>query len=95
MLRADAFDQVMFRRRIQQRLFGAVAWIATPEDIILHKLYCNRITPSDRQLGDVAGIVVVQKNALQEHYLQQWAAKLRVQTALEDALAGRLRPKST
>ena len=44
----------------------------------MHKLYWNRITPSDRQLGDVAGVVQVQRGRLDESYLREWAAELKV-----------------
>jgi hypothetical protein len=32
--------------------------------VILHKLFRNRISPSDRQLGDAAGVIAVQAAAL-------------------------------
>ena len=53
------FAQEMLRRRVSVTLFGEPAWIATAEDVILHKLIWNQITPSERQLGDAAGIVAV------------------------------------
>ena len=57
---SEPFDQEMLRRRVQATLFGEPAWISTAEDVILHKLLWNRISPSDRHLGDAAGIVAVQ-----------------------------------
>jgi hypothetical protein len=45
------FDREMLRRRVHTTLFGEPAWIATAEDVILHKLVWNRSSPSDRQLG--------------------------------------------
>src|SRR6266480_7963767 len=56
----DPFDREMLRRRAQVTLFGEPAWISTAEDVLLHKLVWNRISPSDRQLGDEAGVVEVQ-----------------------------------
>src|SRR6185295_8566404 len=50
--RPEPFDQQMLRRRVNAMLFGEPAWISTAEDIILHKLVWNRLSPSDRQLGD-------------------------------------------
>ena len=50
MLRPVAFEREMFVRKLRHEIFGETAWIATPEDVILHKLYWNQITPSDRQL---------------------------------------------
>lgn len=57
------FDQEMLRRRIRVTLFGEAAWISTAEDLILHKLLWNRMSPSDRQLGDAAGVVAVKSRS--------------------------------
>jgi hypothetical protein len=94
LLRADAFEQEMFARRISTTLFGTPAWIATAEDVILHKLYWHAINSSDRQLHDAAGIVAVQENLDLEH-LRRWAKRLSVGPLVDDLLAGRIRPKST
>lgn len=67
----DPFDLEMLRRRVPVTLFGEPAWIATAEDVILHKLVRNRISPSERQLGDAAGVVAVQADALNKDYLRQ------------------------
>ncbi len=95
LLRPVPFEQEMFRRRVRDQWFGQPLWLATAEDVILHKLYWNRITPSERQLSDVAGVCAVQKGRLDEAYLRHWAAELGVLNTLEDALSGRLAPKST
>jgi hypothetical protein len=55
----------------------------------------NRITPSERQLGDVAGAVQVQRQILHEQYLRHWGAQLGMLAALEAAHSGTLRPKIT
>ena len=47
----EPFDREMLRRRVQAELFGEPAWISTAEDVILHKLVWNRISPSDRNLA--------------------------------------------
>ena len=95
MLRLDPFEREMFRRRLQHNILGEPAWISTPEDVILHKLYWHTITPSDRQLADVAGVIAVQKGQLDENYLHHWASALRLDGLLEDALAGKFRPKTS
>jgi hypothetical protein len=95
LLRPIPFEREMFTRRLQDSWFGETIWLATAEDVILHKLYWNRITPSDRQLGDVAGVVHVQRGKLDESYLRRWAAELGVSAELESALSGALRPKQT
>ena len=85
----------MFARRLRVTLFGEPAWIATAEDTLLHKLYWNRITPSERQLGDAADIVAVQGAELDRGYLENWARELGVVAVLGELLDGKIRPKST
>lgn len=95
LLRENAFEASAFTRRLQVRLFGVPAWIATAEDIILHKLYWNRLTPSERQLGDAAGVYAVQAEVLDVVYLRHWAAELGVSREFDDLVCGRVRPKTT
>jgi hypothetical protein len=94
-LRPDPFETEMFARRVLLDLFGEPASIATAEDTILHKLYWNGISPSDRQLGDAAGIVAVQGAELDRDHLERWARELAVEPVLHDLLHGKIRPKST
>jgi hypothetical protein len=94
-LRPDAFEQAMFARRRKVSLFGEPAWIASAEDVLLHKLYWDALTPSDRQRQDAAGIVAVQKDHLDAAYLRQWAGVLGVERRLEDLLRGDISPKNT
>jgi hypothetical protein len=94
-LGSSAFERSMFDRRLAQALFGEAAWIPTAEDVILHKLYWHGLTPSERQLGDAAGVVAVQTGALDLAYLRLWGTRLGVTETLEALLAGRIRPKST
>ncbi len=91
----EPFDQEMLRRRVAVTLFGEPASISTAEDVILHKLLWDRISPSDRQLGDAAGVVAVQAEALDRDYLRQWASILQVNAELEELLSGRRSPKVT
>jgi len=91
----EPFDREMFQRRAQAMLFGEPAWIATAEDVILHKLVWNRISPSDRQLGDAAGVVAVQADALDKDYLKKWAVELKLAADLERLLSGEISPKQT
>ena len=89
------FDREMLRRRVRVSLFGEPAWITTAEDCILHKLLWNKITPSDRQLGDAAGVVAVQSGKLDGAYLKGWAEALGVSAELNRLLSGQIRPKRT
>jgi hypothetical protein len=95
MLRPVAFEREMFNRRLEDLWFDEKIWLATAEDVILHKLYWNRITPSDRQLGDIAGVVHVQRGKLDERYLRHWAAELGLAAELDSALSGAIKPKLT
>jgi hypothetical protein len=89
------FDREMLRRRQRVTLFGEPAWITTAEDCILHKLLWNSITPSDRQLGDAAGVVSVQFDVLDVSYLKKWAEALGVGVELDQLLRGEIKPKRT
>jgi hypothetical protein len=95
LLKPLPFEREMFVRRKQVKLFGEAAWIGTAEDVLLHKLYWDQITPSDRQLGDAAGIAAVQRGVLDEVYLRHWASALNVAQKLDDVLRGKIRPKQT
>ena len=90
-----SFDREMLRRRARVKLFGEPAWITTAEDSILHKLVWNKITPSERQMGDAAGVVAVQGEKLDQLYLKQWAEALGVVAELNWLLSGEIKPKST
>ena len=93
--RPEPFDRETLQRRIQVTLFGEPAWISTAEDVILHKLVWERISPSDRQLGDAAGIVAVQTDSLDKNYLRHWAKELNLTGELERLLGKEIKPKDT
>lgn len=95
LLQPNPFERTMFDRRIRADLFGETAWICTAEDVILHKLHWHKLTPSERQIGDAAGVVAVQAGSLDIDYLKHWAGELRVTDVLNDLLAGRIKPKHT
>lgn len=63
-------------------------FVASPEDTILAKLDWYRLGGgvSDRQWGDVTGVLKVQGERLDFAYLRQWAAELGVDNLLERAL---------
>jgi len=95
LLKPAAFDRQMFEHRKSVPLFSVPAFIASAEDVILHKLVWNRISPSERQLSDAAGVVAVQGNALDRAYLHQWAEDLKIAEDLARLLDGRIKPKQT
>jgi len=95
MLRSNPFEMSMFDRRLSVNLLGERTWIATAEDVILHKLYWDLLTPSERQINDAAGVVAVQSDSLDRAYMQRWAGELGVSEKLSKLLAGEIKPKST
>ena len=95
LLKPPAFDRQIFERRKAVLLFSAPAFIASAEDVILHKLVWNRFTPSERQLSDAAGVLAVQGAALDRSYLQQWADELKLSQDLNRLLEGEIKPKQT
>jgi len=95
LLRDDPFEQNAFARRLRVTIFATPAWVSTAEDVILHKLYWHRLTPSDRQLQDAAGVFVVQAGVLDGAYMDSWAMRLGVEEELALLRSGKLRPKST
>lgn len=95
MLKADEIESLMFSRRQEITLFKTPAWISSAEDTLLHKLFWHSLTPSDRQLGDAAGIWAVQGNSLEMAYLKETASKLQVDTWLNQILEGSILPKAT
>jgi len=95
MLKNIPFEREMFSRRKRVSIVNVSAWLATAEDVILHKLYWNNITPSDRQLKDSAGVLAIQRETLDMSYLQHWAKEIGVTETLEQLLAGKIRPKTT
>lgn len=90
-LKGDDFHRVSFGRRIEDVLAAdnRLFFMATPEDTILHKLtwYRDGAEVSDRQWGDVLGVLRVQAGKLDMDYLQRWAADLGIETLLQRALA--------
>lgn len=102
MLKVDVFvperdewiDQELARARLETiDLQGRPTAIrfATPEDTLLYKLVWYRLggEQSDRQWGDVSGLIKVQDERLDLAYLRKWASHLRVIDLLDRALRGR------
>lgn len=81
----------MARRQLMS--FGAETlppiWVSSPEDTILAKLDWYRLGGgvSDRQWGDVLGVMKVQAENLDLAYLRRWADELRFRDLLDRALS--------
>ena len=74
----DEYEFERFKRRLRISLFDQPAWIATAEDVLLHKLRWHTISPTDRQITDALGIVAVSGDSLDMDYLNHWALQIGV-----------------
>lgn len=90
-LSARPFDQESFRRRqkatLEESKEARSFSLDTPEDTVLHKLEWYRAghEVSDRQWGDIVGVLRVQADALDFDYMLRWATELAVDDLLERA----------
>lgn len=60
-------------------------WTATAEDTVLAKLEWAAMSGSDRQLADAATVLAVRGAAIDQAYLDRWAAELGVADLLDRA----------
>lgn len=82
----DEYEFERFKRRRRVGLLDQGAWIAAPEDVLLHKLRWHRVSPSDRQILDARGIYAVSGSEMDLHYLKYWAKKIDVFPALQEII---------
>jgi hypothetical protein len=66
--------------------------IAKPEDVLIAKLEWMKISPSERQLQDAAGILIVQREHLDWAYIARWVADLQVQDQLDTVMRAAAQP---
>lgn len=90
-LKSTSYDRQAFERAREQFLVerGTRTFkVATPEDIVLHKLHWYRMggEVSERQWNDVLGVLKVQAETLDMIYMRQWAKELQVDALLQRAL---------
>ncbi|MCK6461998.1 MAG: hypothetical protein L6Q95_19115 [Planctomycetes bacterium] len=83
------YDAHALDRRRRDRLDDLDVFVATPEDVILSKLewYDMGGRVSERQWGDVRGLVRIHRSVLDVPYLRRWAGELRIADLLDRALA--------
>ena len=84
------FSTTEFDRREQIEVGDLRFVIARPEDVLIAKLEWTKISPSERQMQDAAGIVIVQGEQLDLEYVEKWVAALELQEQWQAvrALAG-------
>lgn len=86
--RNDPFTKSCFSRSRQVEIAeGFFAVMASPEDVLLHKVYWHTLTPSERQIGDARGIIAVQGENLDHAYIAMWAKELGIGKEIETLFA--------
>jgi len=86
LLKSDPFSRVEFERRRLIETLGLRVTGVSPEDLVLSKLSWGKNSASEKQLRDVAGILRIQRDALDLEYLRRWAKELGVAETLEELL---------
>ena len=71
-----AFSHAEFQRRRRAEYEGSPLWVASLEDVILSKLEWAKLGASARQLEDVARLLQLHTDELDEAYLQRWVEEL-------------------
>ena len=80
------FSLSEFDRRLQIDFEGLSIFMATAEDVILAKLEWAKLSPSERQIEDVAGILRIRANELDRTYIERWIEDLHVEEQWSQAL---------
>jgi hypothetical protein len=82
----DEYEFERFRRRQRVSLFNQPAWIASAEDVLLHKLRWHKMSPTERQLTDARGIQLVSGDVLNQAYMYHWAEQIGVMDLLRTVM---------
>lgn len=85
--RGDPFTSSCFARATQVELSdGFWVMMASPEDVLLHKVYWDKLMPSERQLRDAQGILCILGPRLDAAYLENWARELGIEKSVQRLL---------
>ncbi len=75
--RDDAWGREQIARRTRQPILpGREAFVASPEDVILGKLWYFREGGSEKHLRDIAAMLQVSGDQIDQTYIGQWARDL-------------------
>jgi hypothetical protein len=84
--KSTPFDASRFSRRAIVNIAGVPLFTASPEDILLTKLWWGKMGESERQITDAAGIISVQREHLDRDYVQHWVMALQLEQQWASAL---------
>lgn len=82
----NPFDQSRLKRRVAKNIMGERVYFSSPEDLILIKLLWHKISPSSRQVDDVASILKISGDKINMRYLKEWAKNMNTSKILNDLL---------
>ena len=86
--RRDAWGKERFARRRRIPLTGkVVGYVASPEDIVLGKLWYHSLGDSEKHLRDIAGMLPVSGDKIDRSYIERWVSDLGYQQSWEAAQA--------
>jgi hypothetical protein len=74
--KARPFSQEEFGRRQPLTMQGVSLFVARAEDVILAKLEWSKLSQSQRQVEDAAGILKIRGDSLDLSYLDNWVREL-------------------
>jgi hypothetical protein len=75
--RRDAWGQEQLRRRQRVLILpGLSGYAASPEDVILGKMWYYQVGGSEKHLRDIAGIMQVSGEQVDKEYVVRWAEQL-------------------
>lgn len=81
------FSREEFERRREADMLGTRLYIASAEDVILSKLEWAKMSSSERQINDVAGILRTQRDDLDLEYVERWIGALGLESHWTQAKA--------
>lgn len=92
LLKNTPFDQERFRRKKDIHVFDQIVTFSSPEDTILQKFLWYRESQIEKHLIDAAFVYQIQKDTLDEAYLESWAKKHNTTSFLEEIAVMDLEP---
>jgi hypothetical protein len=72
LLADDVYHQERFRRRRQVEFEGRLAWLPTPEDVVVQKVYWGQTARRAKDIEDVQQVLSVQRGKLDLVYIRHW-----------------------
>ena len=73
------YGRIALARRKAIDMAGNAVYVASAEDVLFAKLRWSKISGSERQLQDAAGIVSTQANNLDVAYVENWVRNLSLE----------------